>query len=132
MSELCVVQCDFKCTRARQCDDHNNSFNVELKFRLVGICMAVSVQSVHFRVARNLSPPVWPKNLSSGQKPEYFKGGGSIYMYLCVCVYACDVSDCACRYVRLCYVRSNMHVCLYFCMSVSVYECVYVYMYVCM
>ena len=43
--------------------------------------MELSVQSVHFRVAKNLSPPVWPKNLSSGQKPEYFKGGVA-YIYI--------------------------------------------------
>ena len=48
--------------------------------------MELSVQSVHFRVAKNLSPPVWPKNLSSGQKPEYFKGGGSIYIYIYIYV----------------------------------------------
>ena len=70
--------------RARQCDGHTtrNSFNVELNFCLVGICMELSVQSVHFRVARSLSPPVWQKNLSSGPKPEYFKGGVAyIYIY---------------------------------------------------
>ena len=58
--------------RARQCDGHTtrNSFNVELNFCSVGICMELSVQSVHFRVSRHLSPPVWPntsvlaKNLS--------------------------------------------------------------------
>ena len=71
--------------RARQCDGHTtrNSFNVELNFCLVGICMELSVQSVHSRVARNLSPPVLQKNLSSGPKPEYFKGGVAyIYIYI--------------------------------------------------
>ena len=33
-------------------------FNVELNFCLVGICMELRVQSIHFRVSRHLSPPI--------------------------------------------------------------------------
>ena len=68
--------------RARQCDGHTtrNSFNVELNFCLVGICMELSVQSVHFRVSGHLSPPVCP-NTSVLAKNLSIWGVAYIYIY---------------------------------------------------
>ena len=75
-SELCILQCDGHTTR--------NSFNVELNFCLVGICMELSVQSVHFRISRHFSPRVWPKT-SVLAKNLSISRGGSIYIYIYVC-----------------------------------------------
>ena len=73
--------------RARQCDGHTtrNSFDVELNFCLVGICMERPVSSFQSR-KEFVTPSLAKRGLSSGPKPEYFKGGVA-YIYICVCVY---------------------------------------------
>ena len=50
--------------------------------------MELSVQSLKAFVAPSLA-----KNLSSVQNPEYFKGGGSIYIYIYIYI---------CKYVLPC------------------------------
>ena len=53
-----------------------------MDFCLVGICMELSVQSVHFRVARHLFSPVWPKTSVLAKNLSISRGVAYIYIYI--------------------------------------------------
>ena len=83
-------------------------FNVELNFCLVGVCTELRVQSVHFRVSRQLSPPVWPKTSVLAKNLGISRGVAyKIYIYI------------------------HLHLYLYIYTYIYIYIYIYIYTYIC-
>ena len=85
--------------RARQCDGHTtrNSFNVELNFCLVGICMELSVVSSFQSRKEFVTPRLAKKASVLAQNLSISRGGGVAYIYIYVYILVDSIYSKPCK-----------------------------------